>query len=317
MTKNEFLRELDNSLRAQLPEEDIIEIISDYRDVFDSGKSEGKNEDEISDEIGSPANIARTILEDISKNSSNPSSFKNIKSDTSNLAPMSKRLGAYVIDTFVTSLVFAMLFFATTVPFYNISEVSTISGTTMVANGNSTVQSIPTNQFRERKTVDSSGNIKIIELFENNKQIFKGTADEYRQAFYESLKDKGIAKNDITNFETKTMTSFGTKRLLLIFPIALVMMFFGFSNIITAFELWIFRGYTLGKWITRIKVECLSGNRITFWEAFLRDALIKSIGNSITSGILNIASFIWGCATPEHKTVQDLATKTRVINVER
>jgi uncharacterized RDD family membrane protein YckC len=94
-------------------------------------------------------------------------------------------------------------------------------------------------------------------------------------------------------------------------------MFFGISNIITAFELWIFRGYTLGKWITKIKVECISGNRITFWEAFLRDALIKSIGNSITSGILNIASFIWGCATPEHKTVQDLAAKTRVINIER
>ncbi|MDF2531218.1 MAG: hypothetical protein K0Q65_799, partial [Clostridia bacterium] len=99
--------------------------------------------------------------------------------------------------------------------------------------------------------------------------------------------------------------------------IALILMYFGFSNIITAFELWIFKGYTLGKWITKIKVESINGNKLTFWDAFLRDALIKSIGNSITSGVLNIASFIWGCATPEHKTVQDLAAKTRVINIER
>lgn len=317
MTKNEFLRELVNSLRDQLPEEEIIEIISDYRDVFDNGKSEGKNDNEISDEIGSPASIARTILEDIGKNISNPNSFKNIKSDTSNLAPMSKRLGAYVIDTFVTSLLFAMLFLATTVPFYGISGVSTTSGATNIVNGNSTVQSMPTNQYRERTTVDSSGNIKKIELFENTKRIFKGTAEEYRQALRQALKDKGISKNVITSFETVTLRPFSKFNLFAIFPVALVMMFFGFSNIITAFELWIFRGYTLGKWITRIKVECISGNRITFWEAFLRDALIKSIGNSITSGILNIASFIWGCATPEHKTVQDLAAKTRVINIER
>jgi uncharacterized membrane protein len=314
VTKNEFLRELENSLKGQLPEEDIIEIVSDYRDVFDNGKSEGKNEDEISEEIGSPASIARTILEDISKNSSYSGSFKNTKSDTSNLAPMSKRVGAYIIDTFVTSLLLVMILFATVVPFYSISGVSQ---STRILIEDGAVQSIPTNQYIERTTVDSGGNIKKIELLEDNMRIFKGTAEEYQQARRQTLRDKGITKNRITNFETKTIIPIGIKSLLVVFPISLILMFFGISNIITAFELWIFRGYTLGKWITKIKVECISGNRITFWEAFLRDALIKSIGNSITSGILNIASFIWGCATPEHKTVQDLAAKTRVINIER
>jgi uncharacterized membrane protein len=314
VTKNEFLRELENSLKGQLPEEDIIEIVSDYRDVFDNGKSEGKNEDEISEEIGSPASIARTILEDISKNSSYSGSFKNTKSDTSNLAPMSKRVGAYIIDTFVTSLLLVMILFATVVPFYSISGVSQ---STRILIEDGAVQSIPTNQYIERTTVDSGGNIKKIELLEDNMRIFKGTAEEYQQALRQTLRDKGITKNRITNFETKTIIPIGIKSLLVVFPISLILMFFGISNIITAFELWIFRGYTLGKWITKIKVECISGNRITFWEAFLRDALIKSIGNSITSGILNIASFIWGCATPEHKTVQDLAAKTRVINIER
>jgi hypothetical protein len=227
---------------------------------------------------------------------------------------MSKRVGAYIIDTFVTSLLLVMILFATVVPFYSISGVSQ---STRILIEDGAVQSIPTNQYIERTTVDSGGNIKKIELLEDNMRIFKGTAEEYQQALRQTLRDKGITKNRITNFETKTIIPIGIKSLLVVFPISLILMFFGISNIITAFELWIFRGYTLGKWITKIKVECISGNRITFWEAFLRDALIKSIGNSITSGILNIASFIWGCATPEHKTVQDLAAKTRVINIER
>jgi uncharacterized RDD family membrane protein YckC len=313
VTKNEFLRELENSLRGQLTEDDIIEIVSDYRDVFDSGKSEGKNENEISDEIGSPASIARTILNDISKDNDYPGRFKNTKSDTSNLTTMSKRLGAYIIDTFVTSLLLAIILFATFIPFYGISGMSSTSEASRIVDGKSAIQSVPANQYRERTTFDSSRNIKSIELFENNKRIFKGTAEEYSQA----LKDKGIDKNNITSFETVTKMPFKKTDLLAVFPMAFIMMFFGFSNVITAFELWIFRGYTIGKWMTRIKVECINGSRITFWEAFLRDALIKSIGNSITSGILNIASFIWGCATPEHKTIQDLAAKTRVINIER
>jgi uncharacterized RDD family membrane protein YckC len=310
VTKNEFLRELENSLRGQLLEEDIIEIISDYGDVFDNGKSEGKNENEISDEIGSPASIARTILEDISKSNGYSVSFESTKSDTSNLAPMSKRVGAYIIDTFVTSLLLAIMFLASVVPFYSITGVSQSAEIIKV---DGVIQSKPENHYREQKTVGANGVIKNIELFEDNKRIFKGTEEKYSQF----LKDKRIFRSEINQFTTITRMPFSIKGLLVIFPIALILMFFGISNIITAFELWIFRGYTLGKWITKIKVESISGNRLTFWDAFLRDALIKSIGNSITSGILNIASFIWGCATPEHKTVQDLAAKTRVINIER
>jgi uncharacterized RDD family membrane protein YckC len=310
VTKNEFLRELENSLRGQLLDEDIIEIISDYGDVFDNGKSEGKNENEISDEIGSPASIARTILEDINKSNGYSVSFESTKSDTSNLAPMSKRVGAYIIDTFVTSLLLAIMLFASVVPFYSITGVSQSAEIIKV---DGVIQSKPENHYREQKTFGTNGIIKNIELFEDNKRIFKGTEEKYSQF----LKDKRIIRSEINQFTTITRMPFSIKGLLVIFPIALILMFFGISNIITAFELWIFRGYTLGKWISKVKVESINGNKLTFWDAFLRDALIKSIGNSITSGILNIASFIWGCATPEHKTVQDLAAKTRVINIER
>lgn len=309
MTKNEFLRELENSLRGQLPTEDISEIIADYSDVFDNGKREGKNENEVSDEIGSPANIARTILEDVNTNGGRPNSFKSAPVDTSNLAPMSKRLGAYVIDTLATSLILALIMFAAVIPYQSISSVG--QAQRIVENG--TVQPAPTNQYREQTTIYRNGNSKIIELYENNKRIFKGTEEEYNKI----LKNKGITKSDISSFTTITKMPFSVMNLLAVFPIALLIMFLGFSNIITALELWIFRGYTLGKWMTKIKVENINDSRITFWEAILRDALIKSIGNSVTSGILNIASFIWGCATPEHKTVHDLAAKTRVVNTMR
>jgi|GEM_PF-2139134 uncharacterized RDD family membrane protein YckC len=96
-----------------------------------------------------------------------------------------------------------------------------------------------------------------------------------------------------------------------------IILVFGVFNLITAFELWIFKGFTLGKWILKIRVISLNGRKINFWDAFLRDALIKGCGNLFTGGLLNIGSFIWGCTSAEHKTVHDLAAKTSVVNVVR
>ena len=91
----------------------------------------------------------------------------------------------------------------------------------------------------------------------------------------------------------------------------------GLANIITGFELWLFKGYTLGKWITKIKVVKVNDDTITFWDAFLRDILLKFGASLLVFGILNVVSFIMGSATPDHKTIHDLAAKTKVINIER
>ncbi len=64
MNKKDFLNELENALDGKLPEADIREITSDYADIFDNGVAEGKTEEETAAGIGSPAKIARTILED-------------------------------------------------------------------------------------------------------------------------------------------------------------------------------------------------------------------------------------------------------------
>lgn len=310
MTKNEFLRELENSLKWHLPQEDINEVLSDYSDIFDNGRIEGKSDDEISNEIGSPASISRTILDDANNDYNSFGSDQFTKTDTSNLAPMSKRVGAYIIDNISISLIISIILIIAFHPFYSISTV-TSQEINVSQIGEANIAAI--NQYKERTTMGKNGEILKVEFFDGNKRIFKGTKKEYTKF----LTSNDIDTNDITEVENVVYTGLDFMSVSAFFSVILFLMFFGFANIITAFELWIFKGYTLGKWMLKIKVQRIDGKNVTFWDAFLRDVLIKNIGNAITSGILNIASFIWGCATPEHKTVQDLAAKTKVINMMR
>lgn len=84
---------------------------------------------------------------------------------------------------------------------------------------------------------------------------------------------------------------------------------------ITAFELWIFKGLTLGKKIVGIKVERKDGKKFGFVDAILRDAVIKGLANMATLGILNIISLILSVVTADNKTIHDLVAKTKVENV--
>jgi len=138
MNKKEFLNELENALDGKLTESDIREITSDYGDIFENSVADGKTEEEVAMEIGSPAKIARTILEDgidagvragqraadliVVKGDREYTDFqKNINEKTSKifdkviepdqkveigkLAPMSRRLGAFIIDSILLGVV--------------------------------------------------------------------------------------------------------------------------------------------------------------------------------------------------------------------
>lgn len=80
---------------------------------------------------------------------------------------------------------------------------------------------------------------------------------------------------------------------------------------------WLTNGYTPGKWLLRIRIVKLSGEKISFLDALFREALVKGVANSLLKGLLNLGSFIWGCATADQKTVQDLAAQTTVVRVSR
>lgn len=326
MTKNEFLRELENSLIWQLSKEDVSEVISDYSDIFENGLIEGKSETDIADELGSPAIISRTILEDSNNRYNSTVAKQTINKDTSNLATMSKRLGAYIIDAFSVALIFALLFGFITLINYMKPETDKYNVTLSVIKSNRSVDTLGNNFYKEI-TSKKNGDIKKIEFYLMEKRIFEGSEEEYNKflknryensenvTVIESVKNEPYEPYHSINQPTNSIIRpFPSSILMFLIPLIMLSVF---TSIFVAIELWILNGYTLGKWLLKVKVQRQDGKRITIWDAILREVLIKSIGNSSTSGILNIVSFIWGCATPEHKTVQDLATNTKVISLER
>lgn len=282
MNKIEFLRELENGLDGRLPESDMKEILSDYRDIFENGMANGKGEEDIAAEIGSPGRIARTILEDglNEGNAGNRSGSEsqreytdfqqNINEKTSkffdkivtpdsqvkisSLAPMSRRLGAFVLDFILMGLFFVLLFIIFLIPLGLMRTIFLDSG-----------------------------------------------------SFYGPLQNLHYG---LSHF----VSSFG---LFAFGNIGMLLFTFGTFNLFGAIILWATDGYTPGKWILKMKVVKLNGQKLTFVDALLREVVIKSIANSFLSGFLNVGSFIWAYATEDNKTVHDLVAQTRVITVER
>ncbi len=285
MNKKEFLNELENALSGRLTEADILEVTSDYGDIFDNGLESGKSEEEVAAEIGSPAKIARTILEDgtdgggyagvrgsdhtrASRGREYTDFQKNINEKTSKifdkvvepdqsveierLAPMSRRLGAYIIDCLLLGAVSVGLFFILLVP------LSFMSYTTGVGIAHVSV----------RHAAEIGG------MMAGN-----GPLSAPRFAFANMM---------------------------------ILVLLFGILNLFTTVFLWATNGYTPGKWLLKMRVVKINGGKLSFLDALVRELLIKGIANSILSGILNIISFIWGCVTDDHKTVHDLAVHTRV-----
>lgn len=90
----------------------------------------------------------------------------------------------------------------------------------------------------------------------------------------------------------------------------------GISNIIEAVILWKTNGYTPGKWFLKIRVKKVDRSALTFSDAFLREVVLKCLINTLTSGVLNLCSFLWACATEEKKTVHDKFASTTVVKVK-
>ncbi|MCI8442078.1 MAG: DUF1700 domain-containing protein [Provencibacterium sp.] len=65
MTRVEYIRQLEFSLSGRLPQREVSEILRDYSEYFEAGKSEGKTEEEISISLGIPSAAAAQILSEI------------------------------------------------------------------------------------------------------------------------------------------------------------------------------------------------------------------------------------------------------------
>ncbi len=92
MKKSEFLRELKYNLMGKVSDDELESIIMDYDEIFESGKAEGKAEEEISEMLGSPAMIAKAILDENSDNASK------LNDENYPVASLGKRIIAFMID---------------------------------------------------------------------------------------------------------------------------------------------------------------------------------------------------------------------------
>ena len=76
MTRNEYLSKLKSYLSA-LREGELREILLDYEEHFNIGREKGKTDDEISAELGSPKEVAESILSTINTESYNEKATPN------------------------------------------------------------------------------------------------------------------------------------------------------------------------------------------------------------------------------------------------
>lgn len=320
MKKIEFLREIVNGLQGKMSKEDIDEVVADYGDLFDSKKAHGMADDKITEEIGSPAMIVRTILSDEGElilqqqrekvEHVKVSETKIDKENEFDLASMGRRIGAYVIDVVSIALVIMVIGFISFASFG-----STISSGSKDETRHQELeeQGLPTYKY---VVISNEENVVTkTELYRNGKRIFEGSISEYRKFIGEN----NISRMDITEYVTvkKEQSDFTGSFVMMsnILFLAMLLVGLNFVGIITAFELWLSKGYTLGKWLLKIRVVTNDGQPIGFLAAFLRDGVMKTIVNAMTSGILNVVSLIWGCSTLNHQTAHDAVAKTQVINV--
>ena len=76
-------------------------------------------------------------------------------------------------------------------------------------------------------------------------------------------------------------------------------------------------GKTLGRMVFNIRVVRTSGAPVTFWFAFLREVVIKTIlfgiVSSMTAGIASILDVLWPLWDEENRALHDFIVSTRVV----
>lgn len=301
MTRKEFLTELETSLEGKLAEDEVREILNDYDDIFENSIYEGKTEEAVVLELGSPAKIARKILDDapiLEKENVYKLQINKGSKAAANTASLSSRFGAYVLDSIIGSIIILAIIFSAYLPFSKMDMV-----TWSEAKGGQGYEAV--------LHKDLNGLTKQVEVLDTtDKVMFKGSSKE----FSDFLDSKGIRYPE--NFNTRKYVT-SVKRPI---PVRLSMLVFLVAllggNLFNSIITWKYNGYTIGKKLFKIKVEKIDGTKISFIDAILRESVIKSLGNVLLGGLINLASFIWACFANGQNTLHDKAVKTRVMTVK-
>lgn len=243
MNKEEYLQSLKEYLSGRIDDDELKDILSDYEGFFLTGAEEGKTEEEISEELGSPKDIAFSLIEEGGKKLS------------LRYAPVYKRIPALIIDVIVAGLPFIWFAPNTAIGSYFMPQVM--------------FNMIPA----LLSTVKCSNHTWISPI--------------------RSLWTAAIIASALW--------------FLLINPLCMI----------------IFKGYTLGKRIMKIRVVSADGTRANFIQIIIRECIgkyfINMLGSFLPSILVllpSIASLIWACASKEHRTIHDAIARTCVIDCQ-
>lgn len=83
MTKNEFLKILENGLK-DFPQEELQDILYDYKEHFYNGEREGKTEEEIINELGDPYVIVNQYRSGYVSSSTNSKEYSSNRNNARN-----------------------------------------------------------------------------------------------------------------------------------------------------------------------------------------------------------------------------------------
>ncbi|HEY5585019.1 MAG TPA: DUF1700 domain-containing protein [Ruminiclostridium sp.] len=276
MKQSEYLRELKENLETRVSPEELKDILSDYESFFVSGKEDGKNDEEISKELGSPAFLAKSLLEE--------HSGKVTVQQDKRITNSGRRISAYLIDMIIAvipalimSLVIGMGTIALPFLLFITYPSPAVGATTYIS-----FAAFTTGTASEVTRVTTS------EVKQNGENV--------------DIVEKGINENNMGNGKQPSLITSIIAGLSLAF-------YLFYSFVCTL----IFRGQTIGKKLLHIKVRRSNTALVGSGAIFCREFLGKTLINSIP--IIPLISFFTILFTKEHQALHDMLGDTIVSDV--
>jgi uncharacterized membrane protein len=275
--QSEYLRELKLNLESKIPPEELKDILSDYEGFFVTGREEGRRDDDISEELGSPALLARNLLEEYAGKQSGKACGAG-KVLAYKPAVPGRRMAAWLLDAVIATLpvmlISLLVLKSIFLPYYMVLFYPSPAAATLLylgvsSYGDLTLTSETNAEYTYVTRVDKNG--------------------EHMQTYTSVNADGGLIR--------KWRAGLGVLALVfyLLYPLICTLLL---------------KGQTIGKKIMGIRVrrtDCTPAGRESI---FSRELLGKLLLNSIP--FVPLISLLTILLTKEHKALHDMVADTIV-----
>ena len=290
MIQSEYLRELKESLEGRVSPEELNDILADYEGFFFSGREDGKTDDEISEELGSPAFLAKSLLEEHGRREDEPPGDKGrgdgCSAEDKHIANPGRRICAFIIDAAVAVVPILLV---------SIIAIRTLS--------------LPYIMFLAYPSPGSGASIFIgysaFAAFTVEKS--DSVVETYTYRLGPDGQEEVLERKETVPGDKGKDTLPGSY----VFVSAVIALVFYLLYPFACTVL--FKGQTLGKRLMGIRLRRSNSSGVRPMDIFIREFLGKTIINSIP--IVPIISFFTMLFTREHKALHDMLADTIVADV--